>query len=70
MRHRRENNEGKTFGKGFKTEGTIGWPKKLAPPREDMKIMGQEMRDGLKILGHEASGTIVEIGRTSKEISR
>jgi (R,R)-butanediol dehydrogenase/meso-butanediol dehydrogenase/diacetyl reductase/L-iditol 2-dehydrogenase len=28
--------------------------------------MGQEMRDGLKILGHEASGTIVEIGKDIK----
>jgi len=58
--------EGKTFGKGFKTEGAIGWPKKPAPPRDDVRIMGQEMRDGLKILGHEASGTIVEIGKDIK----
>jgi (R,R)-butanediol dehydrogenase/meso-butanediol dehydrogenase/diacetyl reductase/L-iditol 2-dehydrogenase len=28
--------------------------------------MGQEMRNGLRILGHEASGTIVEIGKDIK----
>jgi (R,R)-butanediol dehydrogenase/meso-butanediol dehydrogenase/diacetyl reductase/L-iditol 2-dehydrogenase len=58
--------EGKTFGKGFRTEGAIGWPKKPAPPHDDVRIMGQEMRDGLRILGHEASGTIVEIGKDIK----
>jgi (R,R)-butanediol dehydrogenase / meso-butanediol dehydrogenase / diacetyl reductase len=58
--------EGNTFGKGFRPEGAIGWPKKPAPPRDDVRIMGQEMRDGLRILGHEASGTIVETGKDIK----
>ena len=58
--------EGKTFGKGFKPEGVVGWPKKPGPVRDDVRIIGQEMRDGLRILGHEASGTIAEIGKDIK----
>ena len=58
--------EGKTFGKGFKPEGVIGWPKKSATVSDDVRIMGQQMRDGMKILGHEASGTIAEIGKDIK----
>jgi (R,R)-butanediol dehydrogenase/meso-butanediol dehydrogenase/diacetyl reductase/L-iditol 2-dehydrogenase len=58
--------EGKTFGKGYSPEGAIGWPKKPAPQRDDVRIMGQVMRDGMRILGHEASGTIVEIGKDVK----
>ena len=55
--------EGKTFGKGLRPEGAIGWPPKAAPIRDDLRIMGQQMRDGMRILGHEASGTIVQIGK-------
>ena len=55
--------EGKTWGKGFKPEGVIGWPKKPGPVRDDVRIIGQQMRDGIRILGHEASGTIAEIGK-------
>ena len=40
--------EGKTFGKGFKPEGVVGWPKKPGPVRDDVRIIGQEMRDGLR----------------------
>jgi (R,R)-butanediol dehydrogenase/meso-butanediol dehydrogenase/diacetyl reductase/L-iditol 2-dehydrogenase len=58
--------EGKTFGKGFKPEGVIGWPKKSAAVSDDVRIMGQQMRDGMRILGHEASGTIAEIGKDIK----
>jgi len=58
--------EGKTFGKGFKPEGVIGWPKKPGPVRDDVRIIGQEMRDGMRILGHEAAGTIAEIGKDIK----
>ncbi len=58
--------EGKTFGKGFKPEGVIGWPKKSAAVSDDVRIMGYPMRDGLRILGHEASGTIAEIGKDIK----
>ena len=45
-------------------QGAIGWPKKANPKRDP--ITGAEMRDGIRILGHEASGTIVKIGKDIK----
>ena len=36
-------------------EGAIGWPQKTTP-----------MSEGIKIMGHEASGTIVKIGKDIK----
>ena len=58
--------EGKTFGRALPLEGAIGWPMKPAPLREDVRVMGLEMRDGLKIIGHEASGTISKMGKDVK----
>jgi (R,R)-butanediol dehydrogenase/meso-butanediol dehydrogenase/diacetyl reductase/L-iditol 2-dehydrogenase len=47
-------------------EGAIGWPKITAPISDDIRILGVEMRDGIRILGHEASGIIVKIGQDVK----
>src|SRR5271157_1126975 len=46
-----------------KPERAIGRPKKNIPMTDDVKIMGHAMRNGQRILGHEASGTIVTIGK-------
>ena len=53
-----------TAGKWSSLEGTIGRPRKTNPKHDD--IMGLEMRGGIRILGHEASGTIVKIGKDIK----
>jgi (R,R)-butanediol dehydrogenase/meso-butanediol dehydrogenase/diacetyl reductase/L-iditol 2-dehydrogenase len=58
--------EGKTFGRMLPIEGAIGWPRKPAPVTEDARVMGLPMRDGLKIIGHEASGTISKMGKECK----
>ena len=47
-------------------EGTISRPQKIGIVRDDVKMMGHGMREGLRIIGHEASGTIVEIGKDIK----
>ena len=49
---------------GAHQAGAIGWPKSPNPKID--AIMAKEMHDGLRILGHEASGTIVKIGKDIK----
>ena len=48
------------IAKSSRQDGAIGRPKTGNPKRDN--IMGREMRNGVRILGHEASGTIVKIG--------
>ena len=53
-----------TMGGEQKPAGAIGEYNKHNPKGD--AIMGLEMRDGMRILGHEASGTIVKIGKDIK----
>ncbi len=47
-------------------EGVVSRPQKPGIVPDDVKMMGHEMREGLRIIGHEASGTIVQIGKDIK----
>jgi (R,R)-butanediol dehydrogenase/meso-butanediol dehydrogenase/diacetyl reductase/L-iditol 2-dehydrogenase len=47
-------------------EGIIGKPRKAIQKSDFVRIMSAGMREGIMILGHEASGTVVKIGKDIK----